>query len=73
MLFFRLIARIGPSNTIAVTFLIPAFAVLWGWIFLAEGITTAMVIGCAVILVGTALTTGLVTLPLGRRKTATEA
>ncbi|EWS62048.1 putative DMT superfamily transporter inner membrane protein [Methylibium sp. T29-B] len=73
VLFFRLIARIGPSNTIAVTFLIPAFAVLWGWIFLAEGITTAMVIGCAVILVGTALTTGLVTLPLGRRKTATEA
>lgn len=72
VLFFRLIARIGPSNTIAVTFLIPAFAVLWGWIFLAEGITTAMVIGCAVILVGTALTTGLVTLPFGRRKTATE-
>lgn len=73
VLFFRLIARIGPSNTIAVTFLIPAFAVLWGWIFLAEGITTAMVIGCAVILVGTALTTGLVTLPVGRRKTASEA
>jgi drug/metabolite transporter (DMT)-like permease len=73
VLFFRLIARIGPANTIAVTFLIPAFAVLWGWIFLAEGITAAMVIGCAVILVGTALATGLVTLPGGQRKAAADA
>ena len=34
LLYFRLIAHIGAANAIAVTFLIPAFAVLWGWLFL---------------------------------------
>jgi drug/metabolite transporter (DMT)-like permease len=60
LLYFRLIANIGPSNAIAVTFLIPAFAVLWGWLFLGEGVSAAMVLGCAVIVVGTLLATGLV-------------
>lgn len=59
ILYFRLIARIGPANAIAVTFLIPAFAVLWGWWWLDEHITGAMLAGGAVILVGTALATGL--------------
>lgn len=66
ILYFRLIANTGPANAIAVTFLIPAFAVLWGWMFLAEQITAAMVAGCAVILLGTALTTGLLKLPVRR-------
>lgn len=63
ILFFRLIARIGPANAIAVTFLIPAFAVLWGWLFLDEGVTPAMLLGSAVILVGTALATGVLPRP----------
>ena len=58
LLFFRLIAHVGPANAISVTFLIPVFAVLWGWLFLAEGVTREMVIGCAVIVLGTALSTG---------------
>ena len=58
VLYFRLIAHIGPANAIAVTFLIPAFAVLWGWVFLQEAITTAMVVGCVVIVLGTSLSTG---------------
>ena len=66
VIFFRLIAHIGPANAISVTFLIPVFAVLWGWIFLDEGLTVAMIAGCAVILVGTALATGLLKLPIGR-------
>ena len=41
------------------TFLIPAFAMLWGALVLAEMPTPAMLIGCAVILLGTALSTGL--------------
>ena len=60
VIFFRLIARIGPAKTITVTFLVPAFAVLWGFVFLGEGVTPQMLIGCAVILAGTALATGLV-------------
>jgi drug/metabolite transporter (DMT)-like permease len=63
IIFFRLIAHVGPANAISVTFLIPVFAVLWGWVFLGEGITSAMVAGCVVILVGTGLTTGLLKMP----------
>lgn len=60
LMYFRLIAHVGASNAIAVTFLIPAFAVLWGWVFLGEPLTAAMAIGCAVILLGTALATGVI-------------
>ncbi len=63
IVFFRLIAHIGPANAIAVTFLIPVFAVVWGWLFLAEGLTMAMLFGCAAILLGTGLATGLLRLP----------
>lgn len=56
-LYFRLIARVGPTKTMAVTFLIPAFAILWGVLFLAESVTGVMLGGCAVILIGTALAT----------------
>lgn len=66
LLYFRLIARIGPANAIAVTFLIPVFAVAWGWLFLSERFTAAMAIGCAVILAGTALAVGAVRLPAAR-------
>jgi drug/metabolite transporter (DMT)-like permease len=63
VLYFRLIAHVGPANAIAVTFLIPVFAVVWGWIFLDEGVTPTMLAGCAVILVGTGLTTGVLKPP----------
>jgi drug/metabolite transporter (DMT)-like permease len=59
ILYFRLIAHVGASRAIAVTFLIPVFAVLWGRLFLSESLTQVMVLGCAVILLGTGLTTGL--------------
>ncbi len=61
LMYFRLIAHVGAANAIAVTFLIPAFAVLWGWLFLGEPLTAAMAVGCAVILLGTALATGVIT------------
>ena len=60
VLFFRLIARVGPANAVTVTFLIPAFAVAWGALFLGEPLTLAMGLGCAVIVTGTALATGFV-------------
>jgi drug/metabolite transporter (DMT)-like permease len=72
VLYFRLIAHIGPANAISVTFLIPAFAVLWGALFLHEGITPAMVLGCVVILCGTALVTGVVKPRLRARAAAAE-
>jgi drug/metabolite transporter (DMT)-like permease len=65
ILYFRLIAHVGPANAIAVTFLIPLFAVAWGWLFLAEALSLAMVFGCAAILLGTGLATGLLRPRLG--------
>ena len=70
VMYFRLIAHIGPANAIAVTFLVPAFAVLWGWAFLGEQVTGSMLFGCAVILLGTALATGLLKPPAPRRANA---
>jgi drug/metabolite transporter (DMT)-like permease len=63
VLYFRLIANVGPANAISVTFLIPVFAVLWGWLFLHESLTPQMLLGCAVILLGTSLTTGVLKPP----------
>jgi len=63
ILYFRLIARVGPARAISVTFLIPAFAALWGFVFLREVPTAEMLAGCAVILLGTALATGVLRLP----------
>ncbi|MBL8306642.1 MAG: DMT family transporter [Rubrivivax sp.] len=59
VLYFRLIAHVGAPNAMSVTFLIPAFAMLWGWLLLGEAPTPTMLAGCAVILLGTALATGL--------------
>jgi drug/metabolite transporter (DMT)-like permease len=64
VLFFRLIARTGAATATSVTFLIPAFALLWGFLALGEVPTGAMLVGCAVILLGTALATGLLRWPL---------
>ena len=58
-LYFRLIARIGPAKTVTVTYLIPAFGVLWGYLFLGETVSHRMLAGCAVILVGTTLASGV--------------
>ena len=60
ILYFHLIVKVGPANAVSVTFLIPLFAVLWGAVFLSERVTGAMAVGCAVILAGTALTTGVI-------------
>ena len=65
--FFRLIARIGPAKAITVTYLIPAFGVLWGYLVLAEPVTARMLAGCTVILAGTALGSGVVGAPLTSR------
>jgi drug/metabolite transporter (DMT)-like permease len=70
LLYFRLIAHVGPARAISVTYLIPLFGVLWGALFLGEAVTPAMFLGGAIILAGTALVTGVVSLPFGRRRAA---
>ena len=60
VLYFRLMSRVGPTNAVSVTFLIPLFAMLWGALFLGEAVTAQMVAGGAIVLVGIALALGLV-------------
>jgi drug/metabolite transporter (DMT)-like permease len=55
LLYFRLLADVGATRALTVTFLIPAFGMLWGAVFLGETITGTMAAGCGLVLVGTAL------------------
>ncbi|HTZ50700.1 MAG TPA: DMT family transporter [Spirochaetia bacterium] len=55
VIYYKLIADVGPTRALTVTFLIPVFAMGWGLLFLREPITWSMVLGAAVILVGTYL------------------
>jgi drug/metabolite transporter (DMT)-like permease len=48
-------------------FLIPPFGVLWGGLFLGEPFTVRMALCCGVILLGCALTTGMLKLPSAGR------
>lgn len=60
VLYFRLLANAGPTSAMAVTYLIPMFGMLWGWLFLSEAATATMLIGCGFILAGVAVATGIV-------------
>jgi drug/metabolite transporter (DMT)-like permease len=55
LIYYRLIADIGPTKALTVTFLIPVFAMVWGLVFLREQITLSVGAGAATILLGTFL------------------
>ena len=69
VLYFRLIAQTGPARAVAVTFVIPVFALFYGAVFLGEAVTPWMVLCGLVIVAGTALSTGLLKLPTLRTRT----
>lgn len=58
LLYFRLIASIGPVKTVSVTFLVPVFGIFWGVLFLHEAVYLTTVAGLAIILVSIALIGG---------------
>lgn len=58
VLYFRLIERAGPARTLTVTFVIPVFAVVYGAVLLDETVTGWMLTCGAVIVLGTALSSG---------------
>ncbi len=68
LLYFRLIKNVGPTKAITVTYLIPVFGMLWGYMVLSEEITWNMLAGCLVILAGTTL---VVRSPHQQQSTAT--
>ncbi|RJF97549.1 DMT family transporter [Noviherbaspirillum saxi] len=52
-IYFRLIADLGPTKALTVTFLIPLFALGWGALFLQEAISVNTLIGCALVVLAT--------------------
>lgn len=59
VVYFRLLDRVGATGAMATTYLIPLFGMVWGWLFLGERATATMLMGCAFILGGVAVTTGI--------------
>jgi uncharacterized membrane protein len=45
LFYFYLLANVGPTKTLSVTFLVPVFGVIWGMIFLHEKITIGISAG----------------------------
>ena len=60
LLYFRLLGSASPSRALAVTYLIPLFAVSYGVTLLDEPFTAGMGLSALVILLGTAMATGMV-------------
>ncbi len=58
ILYFRMLATAGATNALLVTFLLPASALLLGWLVLAEPIRPAALAGMAVIGAGLAAIDG---------------
>ncbi|MBI1860038.1 MAG: DMT family transporter [Deltaproteobacteria bacterium] len=59
LLYYRLIADIGPTRALTVTFLMPAFGMLWAVLFAGETVTDSMLVGTILIISGTTLVLGL--------------
>lgn len=69
VLYFRLIADVGPMKAMTVTFLIPVFGVGWGWLLLGEPLSLAHALGGGLI----AAALWLVLRPTPPRPVATAA
>jgi drug/metabolite transporter (DMT)-like permease len=59
LIYLRLIKEIGATSTLTVAYLIPLFAIFWGAIVLGENLTPAMAVGGGMVLLGTAISNGL--------------
>ncbi|MEG3765596.1 DMT family transporter [Alteromonas sp. 14N.309.X.WAT.G.H12] len=61
ILYFNLIASVGPAKAITVAYLVPLFGILWGLLFLNETLSLQTLVGGVLILLGITLTTGVIT------------
>lgn len=57
LLFFQLIDEVGPARATVITYLNPAVAILLGVVFLNEPFTVGLLVGFALVLIGSALAT----------------
>jgi drug/metabolite transporter (DMT)-like permease len=58
VIFYSLIASVGPAKAMLVSYIAPGFAVVYGAVFLSEGITAGKIIGLSLILAGSWLGAG---------------
>ena len=59
-IFFRVLRRTTPTSASTVTFIVPAFALTWGSIVLAEPVGIGLLVGFGLILVSLSLVLGIV-------------
>jgi drug/metabolite transporter (DMT)-like permease len=57
VLYFRLIADVGATRALTVTYLMPAFSIAWAMLFLGESLPASALAGGTLILAGTVLVT----------------
>ena len=60
ILYFKLIENTGPAKALTVTFMVPVFAIVYGVLLLDETVTPWMLLCGGVVLLGTALSSGLI-------------
>jgi drug/metabolite transporter (DMT)-like permease len=53
LMYYRLIRDHGPTRALTVTFLMPAFGILWGALLLGEPVTPGMLAGVVLVVAGT--------------------
>ncbi len=58
ILYFTLVKQVGATRTAQVTYILPVFAILLGWLVLGEPLRADMFIGLAIILVGVIVVNG---------------
>ena len=58
LLYFRLVKDDGPASALSVTFLVPLFGIVWGYLFLEEAIGLNTLLGASLVIIGTILVTG---------------
>jgi drug/metabolite transporter (DMT)-like permease len=57
MLYYKLMVDVGPLYTLTVTYLLPIFGIIWGFIVLGERLSYEFLLGGVLILLGTILVT----------------
>jgi len=58
-LYYQLISRISATQIASVTFLLPAFGIFWGWLFLGEPVTAATLGGFVLVALAAGLVLGI--------------
>jgi drug/metabolite transporter (DMT)-like permease len=70
ILSYRMIRMYGSSRSVLVAYMLPAFALLYGALFLSEGVTAEKLVGLVLVSGGVALGTGAVRLASRRDRPA---